>query len=334
MSAVSPDSEDAQILRATRDRDAARWLRASSWAWLGPRVAAVVIAVWACAFVPDFATSSNISTLLASFALTGIAAAGAALVTIGGNYFLLSTSAVGAVSTLLFAQASAWGVAPAILAALVGGLALGCAQGYFVACRGTDPIITTVAAASIIAGIGQVVAGGQVVAVEADVDVLATGTLGGVVPVTTIVFLVLAAALEWGVRRTRTGRELRLVGSNREAARTAGLRVPRTLLLSYVGAGAAAAIAGALYAAQGGQGSMQFDPQFTFDVIAAIVVGGIAVGGGKGHVSDAAFGALFIALISNVLLVQGFDLDMQLLVQGAVVLIVIMLAAAAGRRAR
>ena len=82
----------------------------------------------------------------------------------------------------------------------------------------------------------------------------------------------------------------------------------------------AAAFAGALYGSQAAQGNLKLGAGLDFDAIAAVLVGGVATKGGQGRVLDAAIGAVFLAMISNILLLKGLSLEIQLIVKGLVVI--------------
>lgn len=296
------------------------------------RVIGVALFVWACFAVSGFATTNNFKALLSSVALVGIVTVGMALITLSGNFFMLSMGATVAVATILFASLLELGLLPALLLTVACGGVIGLLQGVAVGGMGADPIIATIAAASIILGIGELASGGLTVVGQGDASLIGEGSIFGVLPVQALFFFVLVAVMHLLVERTRFGRELRLVGANRDAATVAGVRVRRSIVLAYVLAAGCAALAGALLSAESGQGQLRLGADTDFDAIAAVLVGGVAVTGGRGTVADAAFGALFIALVTNILLIEGYAFDIQLLVKGAILLAAIALSAYLTRR--
>ncbi len=108
----------------------------------------VLLFVLACIFVNEFATITNLRALFLSVALVGIAAVGLSIITIVGRLFALSVSAMVAVSTIVFASLLQTGPWTAIAAAVLFGALAGAVQGFFVGRLGTDPIVTTIAAAA------------------------------------------------------------------------------------------------------------------------------------------------------------------------------------------
>lgn len=312
----------------TAVRERIRTLNSASTA---ARLIAILFFLYALIAVDRFATIQNIKSLLISITIVGIAAVGSAFVTVGGFYFLLSIGAMAAVSSMVFAVTSSAGISVALLCAIATGILAGVAQGYAVGFRRTEPIVTTIAASSIILGLGQLVSGGRIVPNEGDASLLAVHSIAGILPTTVLILILVTAVLHFVMSATTFGRQVRLTGSNRRAADIAGIPTQRVITFAYIIAGGAAGLAGALLAAQSGQGSPQMAGQIDFEVIAAIVVGGIAVAGGRGSVLDALFGAAFIGLISNVLLLEGYRLDIRLVVQGSVLLIAVIAAAVLNR---
>ena len=297
----------ANLLRPERIQSTAVW------------VATFLLALGAIIAIPGFASSANVSAIMYSTSAVGIAAIGMALITLSGNLFMLSMGATAAVSTILFASLLHLGVLPSlIMVVLIGGL-FGLAQGVAVGLLGTNPIITTIAMASLITGAGSFYSGGLTVVGRGDATWLGVGRTMGL-PNQILLFVLIAVLVGFIVQRTRFGRELRLIGLNPKAASFTGLRVGRTLVVAYIFAAMAAAFAGALYGSQAAQGNLKLGAGLDFDAIAAVLVGGVAIKGGQGRVIDAAIGALFLAMISNILLLNGLSLEMQLVVKGLVVI--------------
>lgn len=291
----------------------------------------VVLAVMfltAAITIPEFVSSKNISAILFTAAPVGIAAVGLALITLSGNLFVLSLSSTAALSSIVFASTLGASVPLAFLASLAFGAIIGVAQGAIVTAFRTNPIITSIAASSLIGAAGYYLSAGRTVLAGADIGWLGSSTILMALPIQALVFFVIVVILEFFVERSRLGRELRLTGMNRSAADLAGLRSSRAVLFSYLMAGAAAAVAGILIAAQTGAGNMRVGQDLDFSAIAAVLIGGVGIKGGHGRIVDAAVGALFVAVLTNILLVYGFSYEVQLMVKGMAVIFSVMLAAA------
>lgn len=295
------------------------------------RIATVLIIVWSSLTENGFLASSNISAIMYSTAAVGIAAVGMSLVTIGGNLFMLSMGATAAVSTVLFVSYLHMGMLVSSAFVVLAGAAAGLIQGLAVAALGANPIILSIALASIIMGFGEFYSGGITVVGEGDASWLAVGTIAWNIPNQIVLFLIVVAAANLFLEKMRLGRELRLIGMNLKAARYAGLRVVQAISIAYVAAGASAAAAGIFFGSQASQGNLQLGQGLDFDAIAAVLVGGVSIKGGHGTALDAAIGAVFLAILSNVLLLHGLSLQTQLMVKGLVVIASVLVGALASR---
>jgi ribose/xylose/arabinose/galactoside ABC-type transport system permease subunit len=152
---------------------------------------------------------------------------------------------------------------------------------------------------------------------------LANPVLG--LPAPVYIFLVVTIVLAVVMRRTRFGRQIYFLGENRVAARAAAL--PITLLT--VGAFGIASLytagSGILIGASSANASLLLTGSYTYDAIAAALVGGNAVTGGRGSIGRTAAGAIFIATISDMLLLRGYSTGVQILVRGIIVVVVVVL---------
>ena len=111
------------------------------------------------------------------------------------------------------------------------------------------------------------------------------------------------------------GRRITLIGENRDAARAAGMRIPRITAIAFAIAGASFALGGAFLGAFNKGASAQLEGTSTFDVIAAVLVGGTLISGGRGSALRTLAGAIVIATISDLLLLRGFDTGAQILLR-------------------
>ena len=300
---------------------AGAWIRPERIQGSAVRIATLAIIAWAGLTEVGFLSSSNISAIMYSTSAVGIAAVGMSLVTISGNLFMLSMGAVAAVSTVLFASYLHFGIAVSAGAVVLAGAATGLVQGLAVAALRANPIILSIALASIVMGFGSLYSGGVTVVGQGDASWLAVGTVAWNIPNQIVLFVAVVGAASIFLEQTRLGRELRLIGLNLTAARYAGLRISRAVSIAYVIAGGTASAAGVFYASQAAQGNLQLGQGLDFDAIAAVLVGGVSIKGGEGSVVDAAMGAIFLALLTNVLLLHGLSLQTQLMVKGLVVII-------------
>ena len=284
------------------------------------------ITVYGAATTEGFLTVSNMKAIVTAAAFVGIIAVGLTVIILSGNLFSLALGQTAAVSAMFFLWALGIGLVPAIVLTLLLGVVIGALQGFAVGAWGANPIIITIGAAGLMEGTAVWLSHGESIVPppgETSWEHLAQPVLG--LPAPVYVFLVVTVLLAVVMRRTRFGRQIYLLGENRAAARAAAL--PITLLT--VGAFGIASLytagAGILIGASSANGSLLLTGSYTYDAIAAALVGGNAVTGGRGSIARTAAGALFIATISDMLLLRGYSTGGQILVRGIIVVVVVVL---------
>lgn len=281
-------------------------------------VVAIVLAVTTERFV----SWENARAILSASTGIGIVAVGASYITIVGSLGSLATSQSVSLLAMIFIAAQAWGLPAAILVAVVVGILLGAAQGFAIGAWGANPIVLTVAVGFALVGISTWVTGGRIVApTGGGFDLLNATPLG--IPLAVYVLVALGVVNELVLRLTTIGRQVPLVGENRRAARAAGLPVTRVTVFAWAMFGLMSGVGAAFLGAFNRQANISLAGNLTFDVIAAVLVGGIAIAGGRGAALGALVGAVAISAITNLLLLRGFDTGAQLLVKGLLVVVIV-----------
>lgn len=213
-----------------------------------------------------------------------------------------------------------------VLAMLLLGAAIGLGQGWFVAYQGIPAFIVTLAGLSILRGVALYMTKGYSIPIT-DVPgffLLGRGTLLGI-PVPAIIALLVAAAGALVISSQIYGRRVVAVGSNPEAARRVGMPAKWTIASVYMLTGIASAVAGLLIAARLGSGSSNAAVGFELQVIAAVVLGGTSLFGGRGSILGTILGTLTIAVIGNGLILMHISPFFTQIVTGAIILIAIWL---------
>jgi simple sugar transport system permease protein/ribose transport system permease protein len=283
----------------------------AAWRALGPSagaLAALVLLVVANAlFTPNFATSGNLWNVLLQVSSVVLVAVGMTLVIATGGIDL-SVGSVMAIAGALAATRLEGGMALAIGVALVGALAAGLLNGALIARDRIQPIVVTLATLIAGRGLAQVLSDdGQLVPIrDAAFFVLGRGRVGPV-PVPVIIALVVVAIAAFALRATPFGRYVLAAGGNPAAARLAGVPVRRTIITVYVLSGLLAGLAGLLEASRlGASDAAKIGLNIELDAIAATVVGGTALTGGRATILGTVLGALVMQVIAtsfNMLLV-------------------------------
>ena len=207
-----------------------------------------------------------------------------------------------------------------MLATFASALLIGSIQGGVVN-LGANPIVATLGASALLAGIAGMMTGAEKIETPAGpvVDWLGSGDSLGV-PSQTWAFIVAVFIMTVLMRRMRLGRAILLSGANRAAASASGVRVWAVTIAVFILASVGAAIAGIFQVAQFNQATLDTFTRLDFDVVAAILVGGTAVGGGEGSPLRSALGALFIGLVDNYMLLKGWSQGTRIGVLGLFVI--------------
>lgn len=272
-----------------------------------------------------FMTTGNIMNIIRQAAPILIVAVAMTLVITTAEIDLSVGSTVAlinAVAALALATGMAWPLV-VVLMLVLGGL-IGGAQGWFIAYQGIPAFIVTLAGLSILRGYALYLTEGYSIPIT---DVpgffwLGRGTLAGV-PVPALISIFVALLGFVVMLRTRYGRQVVAVGSNMEAARRVGMPALWTVASVYVVSGVACAIAGLLIAARLGSGSSNAAVGFELQVIAAVVLGGTSLMGGKASMVGTVLGTMTIAVIGNGLILVHISPFFTQIVTGTIILIAI-----------
>jgi ribose/xylose/arabinose/galactoside ABC-type transport system permease subunit len=284
------------------------------------------VTIYGAATTTGFLTVSNVKAILTAASFVGIIAVGLTVIVLSGNLFSLALGQTAAISAMVFLWSLQWGLAVGILLTLLLGLAIGAVQGFAVGAWGANPIIITIGAAGLMEGMAVWLSHGQSIVPPADEtswERLGQPVLG--LPAPVYVFIVVTVILAVAMRRTRFGRQIYLLGENRVAARAAALPITLLTVGAFGIASFYTAGAGILIGATSANASLLLVGSYTYDAIAAALVGGNAVTGGRGSIARTAAGAIFIATISDMLLLRGYSTGGQILVRGIIVVVVVVL---------
>jgi ribose transport system ATP-binding protein len=206
-----------------------------------------------------------------------------------------------------------------IVACLLAGLAVGAVNGAMVRYAGVNPVITTIAMLSVLQGIALMLRptpGGLVNPGFTQFLQIELGAL----PASFFALLLLAGAGDWWLHRTKSGLRLQAVGFREQAAKRNGVRTTSVHLRAYAMASVMAAIAGFFLSSEVGVGHPSIGSTYTLSSIAAAVLGGAALSGGRGSFLGTLFGALFFSLTVNVISLLGVNTAVGIIVSGALTL--------------
>lgn len=293
----------------------------------------LVIAGFAIA-APGFWTIANASTVLATASVIMLASLGQLLVVISGG-FDLSIGGVLPLSAVLFALLTTAGLSMpvAVLAVVAVGIVVGLVHSLFVVTMRINPLITTLATLSITGGLAFTIAGGQTLSVPSDAGILGDRAIG-TIPWHVVLMLGCVVALHLVLQHTVFGRRIYMVGGNREAARLAGVRVTLVGGAVYVISAVFSSLAGIVIASQLLAASGTMGSTTTMQSLAAVVLGGASLTGGRGSVPGAVAGVLLLGVIANGMNILHVPTFYQQVVTGIVLLLAVTLSWAQERSRR
>ncbi len=253
----------------------------------------------------------------------GVMAAGQTLVMLTGGVDL-SVASVATGSAYLMATHSALGGLAAVLAGLAVGLAVGLINGVGVALLRVQPLIMTLGTGLMTEGM-LVVYSQKMMAegphVPEFIDALGAGKLFGAIPNDLFLWAPIAVAIMLVLRWTGYGRLLFAVGDNSEGCRLAGIRVWRILLVNYVVCSLLAAVAGLVIAGSVGAADISLADVFLLPSVAAAIIGGTSIFGGRGGYSGTIVGALILTVLNSILTLVDAPEPVRQILYGAIILL-------------
>ena len=246
-----------------------------------------------------FLTPANISNLLATIAVIGIISVGQTYVLIAGEIDLSVGSVVGLAGVVAAALYST-GLDASI--AVLGGLAAGALSGFVVGSAvvfgKVSSFIVTLGMLSIARGLTLLVTGGIPITMPTELSFIGQGSVFGI-PVSVLIFVIVVIIGQFVLTRTVYGMRVVAIGDNPQASKVGGIPVGGTRIATFVIIGVLAGVAGIVFATQVGTADPQAGTGYELNVIAAAVIGGASLSGGRGSIVGAFFGACLLGLLQN-----------------------------------
>jgi rhamnose transport system permease protein len=276
----------------------------------------------------NFATANSIQQLLSGAALIAMLGVGETLVIVTRNVDLSVGSTVGLSAYIVGDLFKHHPGTPVILGFVVGiavGAVIGAVNGFITAALRVPSLVVTLAMLYIIRGVdGLIVNGVIITSSNVPNAFIAIGfrTIAGI-PWLAIIAFAVVVIVGYAMRSFRSGRDLYAIGSNPEAAALAGVPVARRVFTAFVISGSLAGLAGALFLALHAEVDVTGGTGYELLVIAAVVVGGVAIFGGSGTVVGAALGALLLNTINQALVASRVSAFWNEAIAGALLLLAI-----------
>lgn len=280
---------------------------------LGPIVALIALIILGALLNPAFLAPANITNVLARSAFIGMIAVGMTFVITAGGLDLsvgsmaafLAGIAIIAMNTVLPYLGPNWGtILIGMAVALTGGLIAGYLNGALVTKARIEPFIVTLGTMGIFRSLVTWLADGGTLSLEYGLRTLYRPVYyGGIGWITwpIIAFAVVAVLGEWMMRHSRFGRHVEAIGSNDRVARYSAIDVGRVRLMTYLLLGMLVGLAVVLYVPRLGSASGSTGVLWELEAIAAVIIGGTALKGGRGRVWGTVVGVLILSMIDNIL---------------------------------
>jgi ribose transport system permease protein len=298
---------------------------------LGALAGLIVLAVLISPVAGDgsriFLQAGNLTDILRQISLIGMLSLSMTLVILTGGIDL----SVGSVLALSSSLTAMWvtrgythSMAAAIAVAVLACTLAGALNGVVIALTGMQPFIVTLASMIGIRGLAKWLTSNQNIDIGFGHDLAAEFAAIFRQKALVIGSYVASAAIFWTLlARTVFGRHVRAVGDNEKASRYAGLPVRRTKVWVYALSGLLSGFAGVLYAAENHQGNPNAGVAYELDAIAAVVIGGTRLSGGKGSISGTIVGTLIMGVLTNMLRLNNVDSNVEMMIKAVIIVLAV-----------
>lgn len=273
-----------------------------------------------------FAPSNWFNNIMGNNVYFGLLAIGMTFVILIGGIDLSVGSGLalsGSIMLMLFK--SGLPIYVAILIGITVSIAISLLMGIIISYGKFQAFIVTLVGLLVLSGINKVVLDGSPVSVSDNFINSLGSSINGIFPVVLFIFIAVLLLAYFALRWTKYGRKIYATGSNAEAARVSGINVKWIVTSTFLISGITVALAALVYIAQIKSISPTTGNGFELDAIAAVVLGGTSLAGGKGSIVKTTVGWLVISMLGNIFVFLGLDSNIQLIAKGAIILVAIFL---------
>jgi len=307
--------------------------------WLADRgifVVTAVVVVLSAIFVDGFASLDNITDVFNRAAPIGIVAAGMTFVVISANYLDLSVVAqVATGAVVLIGVSNSRGLVVAVLVAAVIAVIYGAVNGIAVGVFKANAVIVTLSTTFIGLGLLRWASGGSIYFGSEGTLIRRFGTFEiGPFPLSMIALVLIALLLEFVLNRTTFGFAVKSFGSNPAAARLAGVDTARVVIGAFTFSAFGAMLGGFVLGAFSNTAVSAMSSGYDFRALAAIIVGGTSVFGGKGSVLRTLLGVVFVSILTNLMVLSGLGFGYQQMAIGGLIVVAVSVDALARKATR
>lgn len=279
--------------------------------WLALVAVLAALCIFFAIESPYFLSFGNALSILEEISVIGLMAIPGTMLIISGQFDLSVGSGAALCGVTLALLAPIYGIFIAVVATILVGLAIGLINGFFVSVVGVNSLITTLGMLSALGGLAHVLSNGQTMTLG-NFGALGTARPIGDIPLSVIIFVVVAIAGGLIMRYTVFGRSLYAMGANSVAARLVGVRPKRVIFATFLASGLAISVSGLILVSRLGAASPNAGTGAELTVITAIVLGGASLHTGRGTIIGTCIGLAIIGVLNNGLVlmnISGFYQD-------------------------
>jgi ribose transport system permease protein len=295
---------------------------------LGPFIALLVIAVGLSIVSPDFLRVDNLLNVMRQSSINALIAFGMTLVILLGGIDL-SAGSVLALSSVIIASLLQSGTPPVVatLAGIVAGGLMGLVNGLIISKGKVAPFIATLGTMTVLRGLALVMSNGSPISdFNSDFfSMLGGGYVARLIPIPVVLMLIVFGIFWFVLKKTVFGRHVYATGGNAESAKLSGVKVDRVQLWVYTISGVMAAIAGVVLTSRLNSAQPTAGTGYELDAIAAVVLGGTSLTGGRGWIFGTLVGALLIGVLNNGLNLLDVSSFYQQVIKGSVILLAVLI---------
>ena len=295
---------------------------------LGPLAALLALCIGLAFSGPDFLTVGNLLNVMRQVSINAVIAFGMTLVILLGGIDL-SVGSILAVSSVVIADLlqAHCNAGLATLAGVLAGALLGTVNGLIVTKGRVAPFIATLGTMTTLRGFALVLSNGSPISGFSNdsFSLVGDGYVAGLVPIPVVWMLVVFAVFWFVMRQTVFGRHIYATGGNAEAAALSGVKTDQVQIWVYTICGATAAMSGVILTSRLNSAQPTAGAGYELDAIAAVVLGGTSLSGGRGWIFGTLVGALLIGVLNNGLNLMGVSSFYQQVIKGGVILLAVLL---------
>ena len=281
----------------------------------------IVLGIVVTIINPNFRNPRNIVNIMQQISVLGIVSAGVAMLLISGNIDISVGSQISTIGVVMAMIVQKTGNIPlAVIAPILLGLTIGLVNGIVVVKSKVHSFIISLGFMIVYQGLALYLSHGTAFLMQGNLEFLGRGRIGGYLPVMVLIFFAVVALTHVILRHTKYGRILYAIGGNRTAAYVSGIKTERYIIIAYMMVGLLCGLASLILISQLGAAYPNTGTGYAMDTLAAVIVGGTLITGGKGSALGLLLGVIIFGMISNALNVLNVSAYLRDVVLGLIII--------------